>query len=126
VTVSNATVTPGSNPGATAQRDGSGPPAISANGKEVTVNLKNVSNAQTLAVNLIGVSGIGDVSVPMAVLQADVNQSGGVNSGDVFLVQQQNGQAVPAADFRRDTNLNGFIDSGDLFIAQKQNPSALP
>jgi hypothetical protein len=99
----------------------------------ITVNLHNVSNNQRLTITLTNVSGggggPGPVSIPMAILLADVNQSTGVNSGDVFLLQQQNGQALPtagSADFRRDLNLNGSIDSGDVFLGQKQNPSQLP
>jgi hypothetical protein len=69
----------------------------------------------------------GNVGVAMDVLLADVNSSQDVNSGDVFLVQQQNGQSLPptgSANYRRDINVNGgSIDSGDVFIAQKQNPS---
>jgi hypothetical protein len=105
---------------------------FSITGSEVTVNLTGVANAQTITVTLTGVNdgtNLGNVVIPMRVLKADVNQSGQVDSGDVFLVQQQNGQALPAvgsADFRRDINVNGFIDSGDVFTAQKQNPSSIP
>ncbi|MEY2485869.1 MAG: hypothetical protein QOH39_1517 [Verrucomicrobiota bacterium] len=105
--------------------------AVAVNGAVVTVPLTNVANAQRITISLFGVSdGIrtGDVSISMSVLLADVNASGDVNSGDVFLVQKQNGQALPpvgSADFHRDINLNGSVDSGDVFISQKQNPSQL-
>ena len=101
------------------------------NSKTVTVNLHNVTNAQTIGITLKDVHrgmDTGNVGVTMDVLLADVNSSRDVNSGDVFLVQQQNGQSLPptgSANFRRDINVNGFIDSGDVFIAQKQNPSAI-
>jgi len=65
----------------------------------------------------------------MGVLLGDVNGSAAVDSGDVLLLQKQNGQAIPpagSADFRRDLNLNGSIDSGDVLIGQKNNPSQLP
>ncbi|MEY2485874.1 MAG: trimeric autotransporter adhesin [Verrucomicrobiota bacterium] len=106
------------------------------NPNQCTVNLTGVPNAQYVTVTLTGVSVptacpsfAGNVSATMGVLWADVNSSRQVDSGDVFLVQKQNGQGLPpvgAADFRRDINMNGIIDSGDLFLTQKQNPSALP
>ena len=92
VTVSGASVTPG--PGKTA--------AISSafvSGSQVTINLTSVSNAQTLTINLIGVSdgtNTGNISVPMSVLLADVNGSGRVDSGDVGLVRQE---TLPAGYF---------------------------
>ncbi|MEY2485882.1 MAG: hypothetical protein QOH39_1530 [Verrucomicrobiota bacterium] len=125
VTVTNVTVTPG--PGKNAFLS-----SVVVNGSVVTVNLTGVTNAQTLMIKLFGVHqgpNVGDISVPMSVLLADVNQSGSVDSGDVFLLQKQNGQAIPpsgSADFKRDINLNGNIDSGDVFIGQKQNPSQIP
>jgi len=105
--------------------------STSMNANKVFVNLTGVANAQTITIHLLGVSNgttKGNVSIPMGMLLADVNQSRQVDSGDVFLAQQQNGQALPpagSADFRRDINTNGFIDSGDVFIAQKQNPSVI-
>ena len=98
----------------------------------VTINLHNIKNARRLTIHLGAVSDFNstaDLDIPMAVLFSDVNQSATVDSGDVFLLQKQNGQALPpagAADFRRDINLNGSVDSGDVFIGQQQNPGQLP
>jgi hypothetical protein len=100
-------------------------------GKTVTVNLTGVQNLQTISLTLTGVNDgtdVGTVVIRARMILADVNGNGDVNSGDVFLVQKQNGQALPptgTADFRRDINENGTIDSGDVFITQKQNPSHL-
>ncbi|MEY2485873.1 MAG: hypothetical protein QOH39_1521 [Verrucomicrobiota bacterium] len=110
-----------------------GVPTLGPNANQVTVPLRSVANAQHLVITLNGVqdsSGaiLNNLSARMDVLLADVNASGQVDSGDVFLVQKQNGQALPpvgSADFRRDINENGSIDSGDVFTAQKQNPSAI-
>jgi hypothetical protein len=109
-----------------------GVPTIGPNPNQITVNLRSVANAQHLVVTLNGVQDsvgiLNNLSARMDVLLGDVNASRQVDSGDVFLVQKQNGQAlapVGSADFRRDINANGSVDSGDVFIAQKQNPSAL-
>ena len=126
ISVSSVNVSPG--PGKTA--DIVGTPAI--NGNQLTVNLTNVANAQTLFINLIGLSDgkdTGNISIPASFLLADVNQSKSVDSGDVLLLQRHNGQALPpsgAADFKRDLNLNGFVDSGDVSLGQKNNPTLLP
>jgi hypothetical protein len=104
---------------------------FSISGKALTVNLTGIQNLQTISLTLSGVNdgtNLGTVVVPMGMLLGDVNSSRAVDSGDVLLVQKQNGQALPpggAAQFRRDINTNGSIDSGDVTIAQKQNPSVL-
>jgi hypothetical protein len=56
-----------------------------------------VSNAQTLSINLIGVTGgtrSGNVSIPMSVLIGDTNADSVVNSTDVSQTQAQSGNRV--------------------------------
>jgi hypothetical protein len=121
VSVSGVTVTPGA--GGTASVSG----ASIAN-RQVTVNLTNVSNAQTLSINLLGVVGggrAGNVSVPMSVLIGDANGNQVVDSGDVFLVRQQTGKTTDLTDFREDVNATGVIDSGDVFITRQHTGTAL-
>jgi len=123
VTVTNATVTPGS--GGTGSVAG----AISISGNVVTVNLTNVSNAQTLTVNLLGVSdgtNMGDVSIPMSVLAGDTTANGRVNSSDISQTQSQSGQSVGLSNFREDVTANGFINSSDIAFVQAQSGTALP
>jgi len=125
VTVSNVTVTPGmGGTASTAPTNG-----FVVNNSQVTINLANVSNAQTLTINLIGVSGGGDsgnVSIPMSVLLGDVNGNGSVDSGDVTLVRQQTLQNVTQSNFREDVNANGAIDSGDVTITRQHTLTSLP
>ncbi len=127
VTVANASVTPGA--GGTAQREGSGPPTISANGREVTVDLMNVSNRQTLMVNLTGVSGPGlpaSISIPMDVLAGDVSANRTVNSSDIGLTKSQSGLPASSANFRADVNANGAVNSSDIGIAKANSGTSLP
>ena len=129
VAVADATVTPGTSPGATAERDGSGPPEISADGKEVTVNLKNVSDAQTLMISLLGVSGPGvstTVSVPMSVLLGDVNAAVGVTGSDVNICKSQVGVELSEANFRNDVNLTGFVSGADVNLVKTRVGTTLP
>ena len=122
VTVTNATVTPGS--GGTASLAG-----FSVNNTEVTVNLTNVSNAQTLSINLLGVVGgsnSGDVSVAMGVLAGDTTGNGFVNSSDISQTQSQSGQPVDLNNFREDVTVNGAINSSDISFVQSQSGTALP
>src|SRR4029077_4783982 len=82
VTVQNVTVTPGA--GGTASLATTN--GFSVNHTQVTINLASVSNAQTLSINLIGVSDgahSGNVSIPMGVLLGDVNGNGLVDGNDV-------------------------------------------
>jgi hypothetical protein len=123
VTLTSATAIPGT--GGTASVVGT--PTISGN--QVTVNLTNVSNAQRLTVNLVGVSdGIntGNISVPMAVLIGDVNGNGLVNSTDISQSQAQSGQPVTGSNFRADVNANGLINSTDISLVQSKSGTGLP
>jgi hypothetical protein len=121
--VSSANATPGS--GGTGAV--SGTPTVS--GKQVSVNLTNVSNAQTLTINLVGVNdgtNAGNVSVPMAILLGDVNASGRVDAADVSLVRQQTLQMVTSSNFREDVNASGRIDAADVSVVRQQTLTSLP
>jgi len=105
------------------------PATTSINGNKVTVNCTGVPNAQTIAINLMGVTdgtNVGNVSIPMGVLLGDVNGSADVDSADVFLVRQQTLHTVTSSNFREDINASGDIDSADVFIARKQTLTSLP
>ncbi len=122
VTVTNATATPGA--GGTASVSG-----FSVNNTQVTVNLTNVSNAQTLNINLLGVASLfhsGDVSVPMSVLAGDTSGNGLVNSSDIAQTQAQSGQAVGLGNFREDVTVNGQINSSDIGFVQAHSGTGLP
>ncbi len=101
VTLNGASVVP--SPGKTANMDGT--PAFSPDGRTVTLNLTNVSDAQTLSVLLSGVSdgtNRNDVGLQMRVLLGDVNGNGAVNSSDVAQVRTNAGVPVGSANFRAD------------------------
>ena len=122
VTVTSATVTPG--PGATGSVSGT-----SISGHTVTVDLTNVSDAQTLHINLLGVSdgtNTGDVSVPMSVLLGDVNANGLVTNADVAAIQAQAGSTTDLANYRDDVNSNGVVSNGDVATTQTRVGSRLP
>lgn len=125
ISVQNATVTPGT--GKTASLDSTTP--FSVNNTEVTVNLTNVSNAQTLSINLVGVNGggkSGNVSIPMSVLLADVDATGRVDGNDVSDVQSRTRQTVGLANFRYDVDTTGRIDGNDVSATQSHTRTSLP
>jgi hypothetical protein len=97
---------------------------------QCTENLSGVPNAQYTTVILNNVldslGNTGTVSAPMGLLIGDVNASGLVDSGDVFLVRQQAGQSAGASNFREDVNASGLIDSGDVFLTRQHTGTALP
>jgi RHS repeat-associated protein len=99
------------------------------NGNEVTINLTNVSNAQTIVVTMSGVTDgtiTNDVLVGMSVLLGDVNGSGDVNAGDVFLVRSQTLHDVTTSNFREDVTCDGNITSGDVSLTQQKTLTSVP
>jgi hypothetical protein len=103
--------------------------SFSVSGSQVTVNLTGVSNAQTILVNLFGVSdgtNTNDVSVPMGVLLGDVTGDGSVASKDVTLTQSKVSQAVSKSTFREDVTVDGSIDSTDVNLVTAQKGTSLP
>ena len=123
VTFTNATVTPGA--GGSAQVT-----STSGNGtSQVTVNLGNVSNAQTLTINLTGISGAGtspNISVPMGVLAGDTNKDRFTDAIDVSQTKSQSGNAVSTSNFREDVNVDGFVDAIDVSFVKSKSGTALP
>ena len=104
-----------------------GTPIVSGN--QVTINLTNVSNAQRLTINLIGVNdgtNTTNLSVPMAVLIGDTTGNGAVNSSDISQTQSQSGQSVSASNFREDVTANGLINSSDISLVQSKSGTGLP
>jgi hypothetical protein len=124
VTVTDATVTPGS--GGTASiilAPGHQPP------NEVVATLDNVSNAQTLTINLLGVNDettIGEVHIPVAVLLGDVNTSKRTDSGDVTATRNKTISIPDQQTFRNDVDTSGRIDAGDVTVIRNVAVSTLP
>jgi hypothetical protein len=107
--------------------------------KQCTVNLTYAPNpppnAQYITVTLTNVTDVagntGPASAVMGLLIGDVNGDvpnapGLVDSGDVFLVRQNTGQATTLSNFRKDINASGVIDSGDVFLTRQKTGSQLP
>lgn len=123
VTLTGATVTHGHDGTASVL----GSPSVSGN--DVTVHLTNVSSAQTLTVNLLGVNdstNIDNVPISLSILNADVNQDNVVNSADVSVVKSLTGSVVTAGNFRADINGDGAFNSADIAIAKSMSGTAAP
>ncbi|MDQ6656021.1 MAG: PQQ-dependent sugar dehydrogenase [Verrucomicrobiota bacterium] len=125
ISFSGAMVTPGN--GGTAAI--SGTPVLNPAATQVTIELTNVSDAQTLTVTLTGVNNgsiTRDVSVQMGVLIGDSNGDGSVNSGDALQTRNRSGQSTDASNFRSDVNADGTINSGDAFVVRARSGATLP
>jgi uncharacterized protein (TIGR02597 family) len=123
VTLSSATVTPGTNGTASI----SGAPIV--NGNHITINLTNVSNAQRLLINLLGVSDgavSNDFLVPMGILTGDVNGNRSVEGNDVSAVQSRTRQRVDSSTFVYDVNVNGSIEGSDVSTTQAHTRTSIP
>ena len=90
--------------------------------------MTNVSNAQTLTINLFGVNTgtVADFSVPMSVLVGDTNADAFVNSADISQTKSQSGQIVGAGNFREDVNTDGSLNSADISLVKSKSGTALP
>jgi hypothetical protein len=123
VTVGSATVTPA--PGGTGV---AAQPAVIGDGRQVVVDLKNVSNTQTITVVLAAVNdgtSTNNISVPMGILLGDTTGDGAVNSGDATQTRSRSGQLIDAATFRSDVNLDGVVNSGDAFIVRSRSGTTI-
>ncbi len=100
--------------------------SATANGNSITINLANVPNAQTVTVNLMGVSDgsqMADIAAPMGVLLGDTTANGSVNSSDVGEAKTNSGQTTNAQNFRTDVTVNGAINSSDVGVIKAQSGS---
>jgi len=101
--------------------DGQATATQSVSGGVVTVNLSNVSDAQTITVTLTNVNDgthLGDVSIAMGVFLGDTSGNGVVNATDVAQTKSQIGQAVTGSNFREDVNTDGTLSSSDVAIVK--------
>jgi len=95
----------------------------------VTVNLTNVSNAQTLVIHLPNVTDgtrTGNIDVPMSVLLGDTTANKAVNASDVSQTKTQSGMFVTHANFRTDVTVNGTINTSDVSQVKAKSGTALP
>ena len=120
VTLGGATVTP--QPGMSGNM--AGPPVISPDGRTVTLNLTNVTDAQVLTVTLSGVNNgtsTANVTVPMILLLGDTNGNGLVNASDIGQTKAQSGQPVAGPNFRTDVSVNGTINASDVGLVRSRS-----
>jgi len=123
-----ASVTPEA--GKSAELDG--PAIIDTARNEITINLKNVSDAQTLTITLDSMSAGGAAPInfafPMMVMAGDTNEDTRVNVGDTNQTKERSGSLTASSNFRSDVNLDGRINVGDTnFVkARAGSPSPSP
>ena len=96
----------------------------------MTVNLTGVTDAQRIGVTLSNVSdgsNLGNVLVPMGVLNGDTNGSGGVSGSDVTQTKAAVSSGVlTGANFRTDVNVSGTLTSSDIAIVKSKSGGILP
>src|SRR5439155_24997602 len=98
---------------------------------EVVATLSNVSNGQTLTINLLGVSDgtvTGNVHIPMAVLLGDVSGNGAVSNTDVGNIKAQVNPTKPVDQsiFKDDVSCNGYVTNTDVGTTKSQVGTTLP
>lgn len=98
-------------------------------GKNVQVDLTGVTNAQTLSLQLSGVTdtfSAGDVIIPMSVLLGDTTGDGQVTSADGNQTRGQLGQPVTNSNFREDVTVDGRINNSDVQTVRSALGTHLP
>lgn len=93
-----------------------------------TIDLANVTNAQTITVTLFRVNDGGpvrDLKVPMTVLIGDVNANRTVNASDVSSVKIRSGQATNSSNYRSDITANGQINGSDVAAVKVKSGTAV-
>lgn len=99
---------------------------VSGNGsKLITVDLANVTNAQSITVALFG-NGTGQVSITMKVLIGDTTGNGTVNASDVAQTKAQSGMSVNTSNMRADVTANGTINASDVSLVKSKSGTSLP
>jgi len=114
-------------PSATATCGGQ-PATKMANGSVVTIDCTGITNAQTISVDLNGVSdgtNTGNISVPMGVLLGDVDATGDVTTSDTNLCKAQALKPVIQGNFRNDINASGAITTSDVNLIKSKALSHL-
>ena len=109
--------------------DGLATATQSASGAIVTVDLSNVTDAQTLLITLNNVNDgqhFGPVTIPFAALVGDVNGDRSVNTGDTLQTRTHAGENISAANFRYDVNTDGQINTGDTIRVRSRSGASLP
>ena len=103
--------------------------SFTVSGNVVTINLTGVTNAQRLGVTLGNVCDgtiVGNVMIPMGVLQGDTTNNGSVTGTDVSQAKLQSGQAVSGSNFRNDVTVSGSINGTDVSSVKLKSGTALP
>ncbi len=106
-----------------------GSPVFSAN--TMTVNLTGVTDVQTLTVTLANVTDsfaqvLPSTPVRVSFLVGDTNGGGTVNTTDIGQVKSQSGIALTVSNFRNDLNASGGINTTDVGQVKLASGNMLP
>jgi hypothetical protein len=99
-----------------------------AGGNSITLQLTNVPDAQTIAINLTGVSDgarTADITIPMSLLVGDTTGNRTVNASDVSEAKANSGHTTNQANFRTDVTPNGVINSSDIGLIKSKSGNML-
>ena len=106
---------------------------VTVTANNVTIQLTNVADQQTINVTLNGVTSASlsgtspnTCVIPMSRLLGDTNGNGAVNSTDVSQTKTRTGITATSANFRSDVNASGVINSTDLSQVKGNSGHALP
>jgi len=99
---------------------------VSVSGSVVTVPLTNITNAQNITVQINGVNGSSNFTIPMGMLIGDTNANRTVNAADVAQTKSRLGQTVDGTNFRSDVNANASINAADSALIKGHLGTSIP
>jgi len=99
---------------------------VSVSGSVVTVPLTNIANAQNITVQINGVNGSNNFSIPMGMLIGDTNANRTVNAADIAQTKSRLGQTVDGTNFRSDVNANAAINAADSALIKGHLGTSIP
>jgi hypothetical protein len=106
-----------------------GSPIFNAN--TMTVNLTGVTDVQKVTITLSNVMNsfaqvLPNTAVSVNVLGGDVTGNKTVNASDVSQTKAESGQTVDATSFRADVSANGVINASDVSLVKSRSGAGLP
>ena len=79
-----------------------------------------------ILVQINGVNGSNNFSIPMGVLIGDTNANRTVNAADVAQTKSRLGQTVDGTNFRSDVNANASINAADSALIKGHLGTSIP
>jgi hypothetical protein len=87
----------------------------------MVVRVAGVPDRKRLTLQILGINGTLDVTVPIGFFISDVNGSGSVSAADIVAIKRNASLGVNEQNFRFDIDRSGAIGTDDVFIVKSRS-----